>query len=407
MPSPEKIKKSKKSILLIIDEIEDNKGLGNGCNIEISKRVVRDYGDVTIITQPHNVALLKDDSCFKNTPLIGVGAPIASHYLWNICVGKYVKRLVENRSFDVIHMMGVHANCGPHFLPKTGAKLIWGPIVHHATSVDSIIVGHKVTQFIERSKVFLSRLGRSYLRCICPFMRRAIKRSDVVIVGNLNESVLFEKHAKKMEEFPCFGSRFEGKNNKQIGNQFDVVFVGRLANLNGAMAALDAFAKFDKEYYHHAVKATLTYVGSGPLQQVLAKKIKAYGLEKQVTLLEEMPSQERNKWCEKAHLLLFPGFESQEATVSEAMSFATPVLCFDQSGVSFTAGDTARCVNVTSYDETIDHLSRELTDIFMDFVGEYQNDHSRYSQWVEQTLARYKKHLHWDAIYTKIVAHYA
>jgi len=402
-----------KNLLLIIYKIEDKKGSEDGCGFEIALRAMQEH-NVTIITRPNNIELLKNDKRFDKAKLVSVEVPkwlgwfknknrgiILFYYLWHIFVGKKIKSLLTKQQFDTIHLVNFHTDWCPHFIPSGNQKIVWGPVVHHSnTPANFIYAGSKIKKYFEIFKEYLRRLGKFYFWRVDPFMRPCIKRSDVIIYGNGHYAPPFKKHAKFIEAFPYGGSIFKGDGTKPHDNEFRLLFVGRLVNLKGTIPALMAFKKFVDAKPDDGVNPSFSYVGGGELKTLLQAKIADYNLQDKVNLIGHIEQQKLKEYYANAHGFLFPSFESQGLVVSEAMSYATPVITIKGHGPDFIAGDTSINVPHNNPEQASDLLAEQLLELY----DKYKN--GGYDELVNKVYKRYEQHLNWDAIYSKIAKHY-
>jgi len=106
-------------VLLVAYKIRPNMGSEDGSGYYIAAELACRGFDVTLVTRANNVPALRSDPAFDGVELVGIDVPkplgsfkrggrgiILYYYLWQLVVGRAVRRLVRARQFDVLRPYG-------------------------------------------------------------------------------------------------------------------------------------------------------------------------------------------------------------------------------------------------------------------------------------------------------------
>ena len=401
------------NILLIVYKIEKGKGSEDGSGYNIARRMVKKYSDITIISRKNNIEIMKGDPDFKAAKLIGVDVPkalafykkggrgiIAYYYLWQVFVARLVRTLQRKSRFDVIHQLNFHGDWAPHFLSNPGGKLIWGPIAHHEpVPLDFLPRGDKKAALGELVKELVKQ---AFWR-LDPFLRSAIRRTDVIAYANRNLASPFAANVGKVI-YQSYASSFDAKGvTPTRPDRFTILTVGRLVPLKGFAASLEAFSLFMKKVPD--ANAELVIVGAGELEGPLKQRTAELGLSNAVRFVPWVNQVELAAYYSAASAFLYPSFESQGLVVAEAMGSGVPVICLENSGPSFLAERSGEIVPRGSFSDVARSLSERLETIY----SEYRLDPSdgAYTLRRERTFQEYKDRLDWDVVASNFQALYA
>ena len=333
-------------LCLIIYKIDAVKGSEDATGYHLACEIITHYPDVTLISRHNNIVLLKNDPAFKNVNLVGIDVPrwlsfykkngwgiTLYYYLWQIYVGRLVKKLSRAQSFDVVHQLNFHTDWAPHFLKNIKAKIVWGPLVHHpAIPYQWFPPGHKPDYL----KDVLKTAVKYVFWYTNPALRRAIKNTSHIVFGNNDIPAVYQTSATPLTIMPYAGSHWP-ITAAPPRNSFNLLFVGRLIALKGPHLALDAFARFIQRIQNEQ-KTTLphlTIIGSDPLADHIAQH--ALPLSKYITIIPWLDREELPAHYQQADYLLYPSLESQGLVVSEAISQSCPVITLADTGPAFVS----------------------------------------------------------------------
>jgi glycosyltransferase involved in cell wall biosynthesis len=400
------------NVLLIVYKIEKDKGSEDGSGYNIALRMVKKYKDITIISRRNNIELLKSDPDFKTATLIGVDVPkalsfykkggrgiIAYYYLWQIFVARLVKELQVKSPFDVVHQLNFHGDWAPHFLRNPNGKLIWGPIAHHEpVPRDFLPQGDKKAVL---SEILKEVVKQAFWR-IDPFLRAAIRRTDVIAYANRNLAPPFAANAGKVI-YQSYASSFDARGVSPVRpDKFTVLTVGRLVPLKGFAASLEAFSLFTQNVSN--ADAELVIVGAGELEAQLKQRTTELGLSDFVRFVPWVNQAELAAYYSAASAFLYPSFESQGLVVAEAMGSGVPVICLENSGPSFLAERSGEIVPRATFVDVARSLSERLGAIYSEY--RLDQDEGAYTRRKERTFAEYRDRLDWDVVAANFQALY-
>lgn len=124
--------------------------------------------------------------------------------------------------------------------------------------------------------------------------------------------------------------QFAQRKAKPLSSPPRIISVGRLSSEKGQVVLLRAC----KLLVERGVPVQLTFVGSGPLEQLLRDEIAASGLQDHVQLRGELPGEEVRKELEQSDLFCLTSFaEGLPVSIMEAMAIGVPVIATSIAGI--------------------------------------------------------------------------
>jgi 1,4-alpha-glucan branching enzyme len=180
--------------------------------------------------------------------------------------------------------------------------------------------------------------------------RLAINSSDIIIcVSNFVSEEIQKQYQINPHKIRIIHNGLPPKErNQKLDRNFFLLFVGRLVIEKGLLVLLESMRHILK---HHP-NLRLVIVGDGPLEYVLRKRIRQYGIHHRVKLLGFISRNELEDYYEKAFALICPSlYEPFGLTILEAMRSNLPVIAsnvggikeiitHEKSGLLFEQGDT-------------------------------------------------------------------
>lgn len=172
-----------------------------------------------------------------------------------------------------------------------------------------------------------------------PFMELLLKRADKIIVatkGHIEGSFYLKPYYKKCCIIPFgvdrvieedadkyFTIRKRKELSKEIYKKQDInfLFIGRLVYYKGCKILLEAFRNVEN--------ATLTIVGSGPLETELKNYVKQYHMEKKVIFTGYVEDEKLPFYFKQCDVFVLASIARSEAfglVQIEAMSYGKPVI---------------------------------------------------------------------------------
>lgn len=399
-------------VLIVAYKIEKDKGSEDGPSYNVIQRLLRLGFEITLVTRSNNVDLLRNDRLYRGVKLIGVDVPkwlsfykkkgrgiIAYYYIWQIIVGRLVKKLQEVEEFDVIHQFNFHADWSPHFLSNPNGLMIWGPIMHHDPVPFAFIRTNKLRGVF--GEIVKQVVKNAFWR-FDPFLKSAADRTNVILYANSKVARPFLKHKRKIQFMPVASSIESLRSPPGVSERFRILSVGRLVALKGFELTVDAFANFVKRF--PSADAELTIVGSGELEFAMKRKVDAFSLEDRVRFVPWVRQEELAEYYKGSSVFLYPSFESQGLVVAEAMGASLPIICLDNTGPSFLCGDAGLKIPISSYGDTVEKLAEALGVIFQEYS--YNRSNSAYTKRCERSEEIYKSRLDWDVMAEKLAGIY-
>lgn len=408
----------RKRVLVVAYKIERSKGSEDGSGYNIIARIAsRSDVELTLISRVNNIERLADDKAMSGVRLIGVDVPrplgsikrggrgiIAYYYLWQMYVGWTTRRLSRNEPFDVLHQLNFHTDWAPHFLYDASARIVWGPVAHHKRIPRTLLP--------PGPKHWLTENLRWLVKCLfwhCdPWLRRAVRRSDVILYADGDLAPPFRRVGDRVRFQPYGGSALiQGKagtrNHHDKGtNEFSILTVGRFVPLKGLHLAIEAVAQLCREQPEIAVRYVL--VGSGPERAALAKQVQSIGLSGVVEFVDWVCQDELPSYYARADVFLYPSFEAQGLVVSEAMECGLPIVCLSDTGPAALAGGAGRLVSRHAPQQVVMRLVEALRsrhEVWLTYRDRPESDSDRH-----ETRLQYERRLTWDRIADGIIGSY-
>jgi len=396
-------------ILLVAYKIEAGQGSEDSCGYNFASCLLARNVELTLVTRRNNAALLASDPRFTNVNVIGIDVPkvlsfykkkgrgvILYYYIWQIFVGRLVQRMQRKERFDVVHQFNFHADWAPHFLTNPHGTMVWGPVVHHERVPRQFLKHAGLRARIAEWARFLTK--QFFWRCD-PFLRRAVARTNVIIYGNKQVAPAFRSAVDRIY-FRPYATSSEGLHDKVARPaSFRLLSIGRLVPLKGFDVTLDAFAQFLRR--HPQSNATLTVIGRGPLHQELARRATAIGISGVVEFIPWLPQAELSRYYTESAAFIFPSFESQGLVVAEAMAAGLPVVCLNDSGPSFVAGEAGLNIARGTYDEVVSGTAEAIAELWMKF-----SDQGSYLEEMSSVRGNYLKRLTAEGLVDDVTARY-
>lgn len=338
-------------VVFIAYKIEARRGSEDGSGYAVASRLAaRADIELTIISRPNNIELLKRDPSFQDTRLVGVALPraieslkrgstwiIPYYYLWQLMVGLLIHRAfrANDKPSSVVHQYNFHTDWAPHFIPSS-LKTVWGPICHQpglpGAFFDGLPLKYRLADFIRN-------LTKWLFWHLDPFLKRAAARTDIVLYANRDVAPPFRRRSVELQLFGGLSEALERAGEvvspMRAGARLRLLHVGRFVPIKGALQALDAIAVLRRR----GVALEARFVGSGRLATVLRHRIKMYGLGDVVSVDSWVAHDELAQIYADSDIFIYPSLGNQDTAVAEALGFGLPIVCLSGSGTAEMAGD--------------------------------------------------------------------
>lgn len=346
-------------VAVVCYAIESGRGSEQGSGYNFCRNLLKHSDlDVTVFTRPNNAVALATDPQFEGVQIIGHDPPrwltfwkrggrgiIPYYYVWQWFMAQKIRR---EGSFDVVHQYNFHTDWAPHFLGGAAQRIVWGPICHQPRLPATYFRGLPLRR---RAADLVRWLTKNLFWRTDPNLRAAIRRSDVILYANEDVAPPFRSAAGL--RFQTFGG-VSWENSPPRGSrtgtdQLRFLHVGRSVEIKGAHLAVRAFEIF----LRNGGAGSLTLVGDGPLRPHLRRLIDELGLADSAEIVPWLRPSEVAVQYGNADVMIYPSLGNQDTVVAEALAVGLPVLCLEDSGAAFMAGQ-AGVVATTADGKDID-----------------------------------------------------
>jgi len=252
-------------------------------------------------------------------------------YAWQVSVA--LKIWKRRKEFDIVHNLNFHNDWTPSFLWILGKPMVWGPIGHQP-KIPQAFITSPYGRFSWVKDRTLWAAKKLFWWCD-PFLKITRRKADVIITMNSEVKKTLNGYQNKSVVMPSVASvRDQGHTNGKDVHKFTVLSAGRFVPLKGFDIVIRSFAY---AYHHHFSEqqksnAQLILIGKGDQENFLRELVKEEGIEASVKFISWLPKDELAHYYRHASVFFFPSHEGAGMVVAEAMNYALPVLCFDNSG---------------------------------------------------------------------------
>lgn len=263
---------------------------------------------------------------------------IRQHYLaWQITARRTVRRLLDERSFDVIHHLTWTVLRWPSFLGGLGPRFVFGPVgggeVAPRPLRASLPDWGRRAERIRDTINFASRFD--------PMVRSCLRRADAILVtddataGHV-PARLRDKTFVVADIFAPDGVEAALTARRDDGQGPALLFAGRLESWKGPQLALGAIAVLRQRL----PGARLSIAGSGPDEAFIRQEAQRLGVDGCVTFLGRVPHARMASVYAAHDVLLYPSLhDSGPHVIGEALAHGLPVVCLDLGGPGVAIDD--------------------------------------------------------------------
>ena len=226
--------------------------------------------------------------------------------------------------FDILHIYDVHDS---YFLDKSITDKV--PVIISVNDFYSYIISWNPLKFPYPTKNLPARYFHYSLTKV--LNKHFLKKSKYVLTNTqFLKKILMEKCNLPPEKiFHTYRgldvSKF-GKNPKNKYTSKKILYLGSNMERKGVIYLIKALPEICKKY----PEATCTLIGKSTpsLMKEFNKIIKKNNIEKNVTFIPYVPSENIPKYYQEANVFVLPAlFENLAVTLLEAMASKTPVVC--------------------------------------------------------------------------------
>lgn len=313
---------------------------------------------------------------------------------WQLHARAFVKRLLAQRRFNLIHHLTWGTLRFPCWLGGMGVPLVMGPLGGGEVAPLRLFKGLplKVQAFD-----YLRTFTLSWIK-LDPLAGWGPRRSALVLCKSQESLRALPKSVQpRAVVVPEIGSpqvdltlRQSARANARgrAPTRFRLLFAGRLLGWKGVALALGATARLAQA----GVDVSLHVAGAGPLASYLEQQVSSQGLQKRVHLLGAIPREELLALYAQADLFVFPSLhDSSGNVVLEALSRGLPVVCLDLGGPQLYVD--ASCGFVVP---TVGLSRAQVEEALARVIGEVLADPARLAS-LSQHAAAFAQRQTWEA----------
>ena len=271
------------------------------------------------------------------------------HQLWQIGAVSFARRLHRQESFDLVHHVTYGVFRQPSLLGRIGVPLVFGPVGGCEDAPwrlkQSMPARNKVREAL---RALLNRWAS-----IDPLLRHGLKHCTLILAKTEATAAAlprgFEDRVKVALEIGTVRREGVVARAAPVGRPMRLMYAGSFYALKGLHLGLRAMAKA----VAGGADLQLTIIGDGPMADRLQALSVGLHIDDRIEWIKRLPQHELFRRYGDFDALLFPSLrDSSGNVVTEALSFALPVVCFDLGGpadiVTPICGDV---VTTSSLDE--------------------------------------------------------
>lgn len=286
------------------------------------------------------------------------------YYFWQLSLALWLSN--KKLDIDLVHNLNFHNDWTPSFLWLLGKKMVWGPVGHHPKIPANFLNGNNHKEWLKDRMMAAMKWWFWHMD---PFLYLTKRKADMIwcmhpaavkVLGVGKEKIFLHPSVAAAPAAPH-------PENRRT-DEFMVLSVGRFVSLKGFDVTVRSFALFYKALHNeHKKRARLLLVGRGPDKARLEQIIKEEGIGEVTEILDWLPHDKVQELYGKASVFLFPSHEGAGMVVAEAMSYGTPVLCWNNDGPGNIVHPKSELkIDYSNYNNSINAFSYKLYRLFSD-----------------------------------------
>lgn len=334
---------ARKTVLLSAYACEPDKGSEPGVGWHWARAIAELGHTVWVVTRSNNRASIEQEmarSPHPNMHFVYFDLPTWArwwkkgnrgvhlyYYLWQLGAALVARRLAGTVRFDLVHHITFGVFRHPSFMAFFGLPFIFGPVG-----------GGERAPYILRRSFPLSGFTKDLLRDLAnwlvrldPVMWAVFERSSLILCKTHETLAWIPRrfHVKCQVHLEIGIPEGAAPALRQGGDEFRVLYVGRLIYLKAMHLGLQAFANLAKVH----PGARMTIVGGGPEEPRLRRLAAELGIERSLEWISWTPREEVMEYYARHDCFLFPSLhDSSGNVVLESLSKGLPVVCLDLGG---------------------------------------------------------------------------
>ncbi|MDY3959068.1 glycosyltransferase family 4 protein [Romboutsia timonensis] len=295
------------------------------------------------------------------------GFTLIYYYLWQLGAYKIAKEISRKEKIDLAHHVTFANFKIFSYLAFLNMPFVYGPVGGGERAPKAMYrrfsVKHRLKEIARDLDIYISRFNILTLYTW-------YKADKILVTTEETLSKIPKKFRAKAEVAQTIGieenfinslCQNEAENNKEI----EIGYVGNLLEWKGIDILIDSFNIYLKEYNESAI---LTIVGDGPGKLNIIKKIKNYGIEKNINFVGKVNRIETIDLYKRFNTFVFPSLhDSGGMVVLEAMACSVPVIVLNLGGpgnnVKYGCGVK---VDFTNYENVINEIAFNINKLNSD-----------------------------------------
>lgn len=287
------------------------------------------------------------------------------HYRkWQKRVLEKAKEILLEVDIDIIHQLNMIGYREPGLLWKIdGYKYIWGPAGGLETMPIAYLKGAGLkTILFNRLKNAINSLQYKFQ----PNVRRAVKRSDVLIVATRGNQKKFQGYYHRevllLNETGCDKVDFKEKR-ESVSDEFNLLWVGKYDFRKQLSLAIRTIGELKD------LNVKLQVAGAGD-QEPYKQLARELGVEDKVVFLGVINHDKMNELMQSSDVFLFTSIMDATSTVvMEAIQNQLPVVCFDTCGFGTVVDESiGRKVQLSTPEQSVKDFGRAIRGLYNDRV---------------------------------------
>lgn len=281
-----------------------------------------------------------------------------SYKEWHKKAYEVACEVLQKEKVDVVHFLCPIGFKEAGYLWKLDKPYIWGPVAGAHPRPFPLF---KVLSM----KECVIALGRNIIHpamlCLLPQVRKAIKRTDVLLSATpLTQKQMLKLHHKNSYYLPENGI-LEIENSIPVSYSGDVplklIWVGTLCPRKGLSILLNALSLLDEK-----LSWSLDVIGEGDLREELHREATEKKLQNKIKWHDAMSRQDVQHYFLQSHLHIITSLGEATTTVLfEAMAKGIPTLALDHCGMAGVITERAGIkIKINTYDQVINDIAANI-----------------------------------------------
>lgn len=254
--------------------------------------------------------------------------------IWQFNIIKIIRKIIETNDIDYTMHLSFGSFWMPTFLPFFKTPFIWGPLGGGDCVPKSFLNTLPLKDHLVQSfRYFLKKSA-----FINPLVAYPSKKAAAILVRTFDSAeTIPDKYKDKVHivlETAIEEEIFSLHNQCEKSDVTELIYTGRLIPIKNVMSLVKTVKLLPDCNIH------LTLVGRGNEKDHLISFINENGLQKKVTILDEVPRTKVLELLSQADIYLFPSLhEGGSWALMEAMALGLPVICQDCTGMHTITND--------------------------------------------------------------------